>query len=402
MKYFIPRTVSISDSSISANTDDNGTAYSSWDRTVNYQKDTIVAYGGTLVKAFTNIYPLATYTWNDSSQLETPKVIRLSDNATIDPTTVPCVKDVTVVYVVDTWKDGADTVVGKYFQFTGTTGNIDFTAINPVSPANFTEILNYRYEDHEPLMGQNSLFWEYLQYTNRAKPTDKSMSSQSVVENTTEEWWEFETNNPDRVSLFNIEAEQARIIVYTTDINNPLYDNTTENLYDYSSIINWRTLVRYIPIYKKNVFWSLPFITGTVKIRVYLISSVATTLRLGEILEGEIGELAITEDGIALQIKSSGIITERPNGEVVFEDEGDQTKVYTTTDFNLVYNSDELDSVTDKCSEIINRRIVIYGENTDSIRFQTLVIYGFIRDASPTFDSNMNKSNLKIKVQRFI
>jgi len=403
LKFYIPEDITIIDSSITEHTDVDDTVYDVWSKTAEYPKDKIVSHDGELFSAFTNIYPLATYSWNDPSNTLTAIVIKLSDETTETPTVVPCVQDVTVVYVIDSWQDVADPkdAVGKYFLYIGITGNVDFTSIDPSSPANFELIINYRHEYQEPIAGQNSIYWEFLEATNRTKVVDKSYNSQSVDESSIEAWWEFEITDPDKVTLFNIETITAKIIVYTTDINDPFYENTTDTLLDTTSIVNWRTLVRYKNIFTKNADWTIPFTSGTFKVRVYLLSPDPIDLKLGEILVGQTVDFGKTVDGIPIQVKSSGKITERENGDVIFEDEGDISKVYTLFDFVISFDSFALDSFVDKCSGLINRRIVVFGENKDEAQYRSLIVYGFSRNASPSFRSNNTKSEIKLQIQRF-
>ena len=118
MKYFIPATVTITDSSIAEGTDQAGTAIPAWVNTAGYIQGTEVSHNKRISRAFTNIPALATYTWNDPSASVTPVCTRLSDGVTvIPPTAVPCVKDVTVVYVTDEYKDTTKAATGKYFQY---------------------------------------------------------------------------------------------------------------------------------------------------------------------------------------------------------------------------------------------------------------------------------------------
>jgi len=403
MRFYTPDDIVITDSSIAQHTDIEGNTHDVWDKLLEYPKDKTISHNGELHKSRTNIYPLATYSWNDASNTATAIVIKLADGSLEDPELVPCVKDETVVYVVDTWKDTASPqeAVGRYFLFIGTTGDIDFTTIDPSSPANFELIINYRSTYQEPIASKNSIYWEYLGATNRNKVTDKSYNSQSIALNSTEAWWEFEIDNPDKVTLFNTEAITAKIVVYTTDINDPIYENTTDTLLDVSSIIDWATLVRYRNIYTKNADWTIPFISGTYKVRVYLLSPTPADLKLGEILTGQTEDFGLTVDGVPIEVKSSGKIIEKDNGDVVFEDEGDITKVYTQFNFNVVFDSSILDSILDKCSALINRRIVVLAENTDDPKYRSLILYGFSRTASPTFKSNSTKSHIKLQIQRF-
>lgn len=402
MKYFIPKDLVVSDSSIAEHTDENGVVYPAWAKADAREKGSIVSHSGGLFEAFTNIYPMATYIWNDVADGVTPIVTRVSDGVLMTPTAVPCVLDETVVYVQDTWKQGRENSVGKYFIYIGVTGNVDFTTIDPADPSlKFDPINNFRHEPFEPLLGQNTVYWRYIGRTNRNKVTDKSYNSQSVVESTTEVWWEFEILNPDKITMFNLQAPKAKIIVYTTDILTPLYENTIDSLLDTTSIINWRTLSRYRSLYTKNASWKLPFITGQVTVRIVLSSDNVTTIKAGEILAGEEVQLALTLDGVPTQIKSSGKIEELENGDIILRDEGDITKIYLIYSFTLLYDTITHDKIVDKCSNLINRRIVIEAEDSDSPIYRSLVFYGFVREASPTLVSNSTKSEIKISAQRF-
>ena len=400
MKYFIPITVSITASSIAEGTDQTGATIPAWVNTSGYIQGTSVSHNKRISRAFTNIPALATYTWNDPSSAITPVCTRLSDGVSITPvTTVPCVANTTIVYILDSYKDLTNVVKGRYFKFIGTTGNIDFTAIDPTSHATWEEVNGYRYLTAEPMEG-NTLYWEDLGATNRNRCTDKAYNSQSIGLTTTSEYWEFKLTNAEEVVLFNIQAQSARIVAYTTSISTPFYDNTVSSLLDTTGIVNWRTLSQYVPKYTKGVKWNLPFYSGEVTIRIYLLNNTAATVALGEILAGRKSYVGATLDGVPIQVKSSGVITELPNGNIVFADEGNITKVYTLLDFVVKFESTNLDILMDRASEMINRRIVLLAENSDIETLPTLTVYGFIRDASPTYTSNNTMSNIKIQVQR--
>ena len=346
------------------------------------------AYGVTLSSDNTKAYVA-----DDSSGLQ---IIYLSD-----PFLIPCVGDETVVYIVDSWKDDTNVAIGKYFQYTGSTGLVDFATINPISPANFAPILNYRHEYHEPVEEVDSIYWDYVGATNRNKVVDKSYNSQSIRENATEVWWEFETSNSDRVVLFNLQAQSAEIICYKDDINNPIYTNEITSLLNKSPIRNWRTLSRYKKTYTNNADWRLPFYTGTITVRVILKNSTASLIKLGEILQGALDTYGLTLDNVPMRIKSSGEIIEKSNGDIVVEDEGDITKVFMIYDFSLLFDSDTLDSLVDKSSSLIHNRVVILAEDTDAAKYRSLNVYGLIREASPTFSSASEKSKIKLQIQRF-
>ena len=404
MKYFIPKDITISDSSIPENSDSDGVIYPSW---INggYFKGSKVAHLGCLYEAQTNIYPLATYEWNDISKTITSEITRFVDGVTVDPTVVPCVKDETVVYIKDTWKIGGDDVIDKFFMYIGNTGDVDFTIIKPDNyMTQFRLVKNYSVSIFEPRYAETSLYWRYIGRTNRNKCADKAYNSQSVANAQNEAWWEFYAFTPDRISLFNIAAQRAKVTIYTDDINTPVYEKELDNLLDTSSIINWRTLVRFREIYKNTVSWDIPFLTGGYKVRVTLMGKGGTPmdLKLGEILYGEKGDLGLTLDTVPIQLKSSGKITEKENGEIILDSEGDVSKIFAIYNLTLVYNSYDQDVIMKKCSDIINRRIVITAEDIKEENFRSLTVYGFIRDTSPTLVTSDGKSKIQIQLQRFI
>ena len=403
MKYYIPKKYTVTDSSIPLYSDTDGVVYPQWSENTPFLQDSIVAHKGCLYSAYTNIYSLATYSWNDLSNQTIAQVVRLSDNTIEAPTAVPCVKDQTVVYVIDTWKSGRENVIGKYFIYTGTTGNVDFTVVDPANPStfHFTPINNYINIKTEPIEGETTIYWKYLERQNRNKINDGAYNSQSIAKNTTEAWWEFEANSPDRIVLFNIQAQQAKITVYVNDINTPIYENIKTDLIDYSSIVDWRTLVRYRTIYNTLAFWDIPFISGIFKVRITLLSDNPIDLKLGEIIYGQKSQLGITLDGVPTDISTSASIKEKDNGEIVFEEEGNLTKIYLIYSFTISYKSTQYDDIITKCSELISQRVVIIGEDQDE-QYQNLTVYGYIMNASPKLETSKTESQINIQVRRLI
>ena len=400
MKYFIPNVVSITDSSINEGTDQSGNTLLAWVNTNGYLIGNQVYHNQRISQAFVNIPALATYSWNNPSASISPLCTKLSDGSTVTPTAVPCVQNVTVVYIISERKDLTEVITSKYWLYTGTTGNVDFTAFNPSSFTGWTLVLGYRYDPAEPTLG-NTIYWKDLGATNRNKCVDKAYNSQSLVSSSSSEWWEFQLTNSEEVSLFNIAAQSARCIAYTTSISTPFYDSTISNLLDTTRVVNWRTYSQYVAKYVKGVSWTLPFYSGTITVRIYLMNTNPGLIALGEILPGRKTLVGVTMDGVPIQVKSSGVITTLTNGDIIFSSEGDVTQVYTLFDFVVKFNSPDLDTIIDLCSEMINRRIVVFAENSDIITKQSLKIYGFIRDASPTYTENNTLSDIKIQVQRF-
>ena len=387
----LPIDITVTDSNIAENEGTNGTIYP-FDVTQGYAKGVQRYHERRLYEARVTINPLAHYSWNDLDPLNKYATNLYTQTLVADPTAVPVTDSVTIVYVYS----------NETYYIAKVTGDVDFTTEDLVAPADFTSLgtdAAYRYEYLYPIQG--SLYWKDLGATNRNKSTDKAINTYSTKTDTTM-WFEFQAKSIDQVVLFNIEAQDVTITMYTTDINNPIYTDTKTNILDTTSIVDWKTYSRFEPATVRNIDWILPFFVGTVTIRITLTSDTTRLLRLGEILAGQQQMLGGTIDGIPIVVKSSGEIIEAESGEVIFNDEGDLTKVYEIFNFTIKFDSNTLDATIDKCSSLINRRIVAIGEDSDDIKYRSLVVYGFSRDASPEFVSNNTKSTIKLQVQRFI
>ena len=390
MKHFIPKQIDITDSSIGEGEGVDETIHSyvlenGYSAGVKRYKD------GRLWETYTNVKPLANFEWNDNDPLDTFATNLFTKTKETDFASIAVLSGSSVVYIHS---------LNKYFEAI-VTGDIDFITEDWNSPINFIELIdaNYRYLYNEPK--EDSLYWNDIGATNRHKCADKAYNSQSV-KNETEVWWEFEIRNVDKVVLFNIVADSAKITIYTSDINSPIFENTKLDLVDTSEIYNWRTYSQFIPTTYENVNWTLPFFTGIVTIRITISNPTVVDLKLGEILAGQIVDLALTLDKVPIKIQSSGKIIEQENGDILFLDEGDTTKVYHVFNYTLIFKSETVDSVLTKCDAMINRRIVVFSENTDEVKYRSLVVYGFSRDISPTLETNSTQSKIKFKLQRFI
>lgn len=386
MKHFLPIDIEITDSNIAVSEGTDGTIYPH-NHTETYFEGVKRYQDTRLYEARVNILPLAKYSWNsvDPNDLITTNLLT---QTVVDSTAVPIAIDDIVYHIAE-----------KQFYKSKQSRTVNFTTeVHDVANWNKEEAGIHRHEYLYP--ADSPLYWKDIGATNRNKCADKAINSQSI-KNGTEMWFEFEAKNIDKVALFNLIAESATITVYTQDINNPIYEDTKSNILDTSLIVNWRTLSQYETIYVKNIDWTIPFFVGTVTVRVALGSTATSDIFLGEILAGQTEEVGMTTDGLPISIKSAGKITQQDNGDIVFEDEGDETKIYEIFNFNVLFESIGLDVTLTRCGNMINNRIVVFGENTDEAKYRSLVVYGFSRDASPDFKSNSSHSNIKLQVQRF-
>lgn len=387
----LPKDIIITNSSVAESEGLEGTIFP-FNILEGYEKSVKRYQGTRLYEANTKIDPLAHYSWNALDSADEFAINLHTQTLVADPTSVPVVDGETIVYVYE----------DQNYYISKVTGNVDFTTEDIEDPSSFTLLTApapWRHEYYYP--DQTPLIWKDTGATNRNRVADKAINTYSM-QNTDEMWFEFETRGADSVFLFGLDASDVKITIYDTDINNPIYTNTKTNLIDTTSIIDWRTYSRFEPPEILNVNWMLPFLTGSVTIRITLSSDNPRNLRLGEILAGSIDTIGATLATVPATVKSSAQIIETPAGEIILSDEGDSTKVYELFTFSMKFPSEEMDSILKKCQTLIHKRIVITGEDTDEIEYRSLVIYGFAREASPTLRANWEKSNIKLQIQRFI
>lgn len=266
--------------------------------------------------------------------------------------------------------------------------------IDPLKLEDLGTNAEYRYTYDIPVTGSTK--WKDKGSTNRNRCVDKAFNKKSIYPN--EINVTFVTKNIDVVTLFNVDANTAQIIV--TNKNSTVILNNTLDLLDTSSIINWRTRSRYVRITKKTVQWNIPFAVGEVTIQI-ILKTPSADVELGEILPGSIINLATTLTKVPSRIKSKGKIVEQPNGDVILLDEGDPTKVYKTFSFNLLFPVKSYDTFMRHLGFIINRRVVVFGENIDEPQYQTLIIYALAREATPDFDEKEDQNLASIEFETF-
>jgi len=354
-------------------------------------KDSLRRYGDVIYQAYKNIYPLATYSWNDIANGVTPSVLRLSDNVTINPTSVPCTKDVTVVYVQDTWKTGAENVVGKYYLYTGTTGNADFTTIDPSSPANFTPILNYRHFDVTPSSG--SLYWYVVETINSKKHLDDTIYSQTILDTTGTITNTYTIDTMiDTILLFNVKLEEIAVTVKDT-LDNILVPRYTLDLRDYQGIMT-------------PYAWFFTPVEGTLKENAFTkinpYSSIKVTIEYtNNLVPPRIGETIFT------RMVDIGVTANAPQGRkrkfdtININDAGIKTKV--TRDalideitYTVYIATERNDSVITQISKLINENIVIIGD--ESGKYANAIHYGWISEHPYELDTNSTQNKYSMKI----
>jgi hypothetical protein len=356
-------------------------------------KDSLRKYGDVIYQAYINIYPLATYSWNDIATGVAPSTIRLSDGYTMpDNTQIPCIKDVTVVYVQDTWKAGAENVVGKYYQFIGTTGNENFNLIDPQDPSSkFKQINNYRHLDVTP--SNSSIYWKVVETINSKKHLDDTIYSQTELGTvgTITNTYTIDTMI-DTILFFNVKLEEIAVTVKDT-LDNILVPRYTLDLRDYQGIMTPYSWF-FTPVegtFKENAFTKItPYSSIKVTIE-YTNNSVPP--RIGETIFTRMVDMGVTANAPQGRKRKFDTIT--------IDDAGTKTKV--TRDalideitYTVYIATERNDSVITQISKIINENIVIIGD--ESGKYANAIHYGWISEHPYELDtsSTQNKYSMKI------
>jgi hypothetical protein len=391
MKFYLPKEITVTSTNVSSTQDENGVQYNQYDHKQGYPKGYLVQSGNYLYEAFTDIYPLAKYRWEDII-FDKRYGIDLHNKTNIsDPTAVPIVEDETVVYVQSNQK----------YYIAKTTGTVNFMTEDYISPANFTEITTtpvpYRYEYNEPAETKNTLFWRYVSATNYHKVFDRVIGTQTRKQDLIE--YTFTAIATSGISFFNINAEELYIKVVDNITTDTVYEETI-NLIDTSHLDNYEKVCTVPWLYYKNKTTLYPArASQTITVR---ISTTSGTVGIGAIKAGLIDYIGKTLDGVSVNNKSYNEVEQRDNGEKIWNPDNKETNVVYEIRYNLLIDTPTFDSMLNKIKSITDKEVVLIGDDNDEIQFQTTVNYGAIINSDGSLTAHRNKSNLSIAIENFI
>jgi hypothetical protein len=329
-------------------------------------------------KVLTNVYPLATYSWNDPQSGTTPLCIRLSDKAGMPPTAVPCISNQTIVYIIDTYKDAVTpkVAVGKYFMFTGTSGNIDFTNVNPWDTYQFTQVVNFRHTDIYPDV--NPLYWEDLGAVNSLKLLDGVVANATVSPVQASMTYTFTFNTAvNAVAFFGMaNAQSVTVTQYRW--------NALTSAYDIQTFTDTFLLKALDDVYDSYTWHFTP--VGQFKDRLLVRLPVWTKAKLVVTWEGDypaVGEC------IFARLRTVGDTLDRPTGtrktfaQTQVSWDGKRTvKRYNTIKDEISYRvaipTHLADSTIKMIGLLLESNLLIVGD--ESGEFTTLINYGYISD----------------------
>lgn len=341
-------------------------------------------------ESFTNIYALAFYSWNEYDENSIGITTRLSDKVDITSTAVPCIQNETIVYVEDSYKDTASPqeAVGKYFKYTGTTGNVDFTTVDVSNPANFTEVINYRYFDAIP--DEESIYWKTIETLNTYRLIDGKIYTKTVSPDSVMVYDFYFTTYINAIAIFNMSCEEINITVNawedgTSDYTNEVFNETT-NLLDLTGITSsyaWH----YTPLekYKNRLLARIP-IYPKVKITI-TFTNTATNPEVGEVIFARTESSGITLDKPTGVKKNFDITTVDKNGNRTVEK---SNRIIDTITYRVIIPTNSIDGMIHKWGELINENLLIIGDETGA--FTVLINYAYIKDIPYEISSNSEQN----------
>ena len=145
---------------------------SQFNRLDSYVKGSYRIYNDIIYKALQNIKAMTRYTWYNEDSNNNYGYDNLNQKIVPDPTNVYIENGVTVVYVQSNLK----------YYIAKSTGYIDFTIEDPITPANFDSLgtdTDYRFEEILPNGKKNTLNWGYEGSTNQTVMFDGVINKQS-------------------------------------------------------------------------------------------------------------------------------------------------------------------------------------------------------------------------------
>ena len=392
MKFYLPKDLVISDSNIAYNEDENGILYTDYNKMNGYNKGVKVYYNGNLYTSLTTIYPMVNYIWEDLIVTDKYAFDVLNENRFPTPTAVPCIDGVTIVYVRS---------LDSYYK-AKTTGNINFTIENPVTPANFdkitTAIIPYNYDYSKPYERENTLFWKYDGQANRNKAFDGALNTQTQYS----EFIYFKLDNPvvNAISLFDLSSQTVRVKV-TDIVSATILSDETISTLDTSHITNYTLYCTNRAIQKKNIIVEkIPMRYGA-ELEIW-INYPASDAKVGAIKAGIIDYLGKTQDGVDVTNKSYNEVSQRSNGEYVWNIDNVDLNKSLSFSYNIVIETFSFDSMMTKLKSITDKEVVLIGDDTDDVFFSSLINYGAITASSGYLKSNDTYSTLSVSVENFV
>lgn len=395
----LPKTSIIVNSNIAENEAEDGSTYSIYNEAIGYNKGSIVKFNTNIYEALTTIYPLASYIWEDLIQAS-KYAINLQTKTNLYPSggilNINVINGVTVVYVRS---------VNKYY-IAKVTATVDFMSENISAPAHFNEVTTipapYRYDYDNPFEKENTLFWGYNAVANKYRGYDNAIYSQTTKHNAilTQS---ISVSACNSAILMNLSG--SSIIFTVWDIYDGIQTPTqlyteTKSLID-TSLLDTYEKVCTVPFtqVKNVVFYFQARYNQQIDIS---LESIGGSPAFGALKTGFLDYLGQTLDKVSFNSKSYNQVSQRPNGEFVWNKDNNEANKSYTLKYNLYSDTAIFDNTLIKLLSMLDKEVVLIGDESDTSRFSSIINYGAIKATDATLETNSDKSPLSIEIENFI
>jgi len=326
-----------------------------WDITAGYAVDITRRYGNKLYTSAGTINPICDYVYDDTDPDNADYTYNAETLTQVDETVVPCVQNDTIVY------DKADTA---FYQYTGASGNVDFTNIDFSASGSWIVATDYRFTQEFP---DDSLFWFDEGFINEFKMLDSSLSTQT--ENSGDIILSFQIFKNDTLSFLNLDNISSIDLTVTNNSDSViLYDDTINTQ---TRIVNgWFDYFFSSFSFKKNVILEIPISYGaTVDVTLYGVDT-----KIGLLASGRSEDKGLTQYGARIGLNDFSKKEADEDGNFYIE----EGKYQRTNDLQVRVNFDNIDDVVERLDELRATPCIYSGADMLS----STKIFGFYRDYS--------------------
>jgi len=431
-----------------------------FDKNIAYLKGSEVRHGNYHFVALKDITPTVHYTWNSLNPSNKFGWDLYNDIQIPDPTKVPTVADVTIVWSIRNQKY----YKAKHTQLT------DFTIQDPLAPADFVDIGSnpnplYRISLSYPIPKKDTTEWGYEGVLNRYIMFDGILNNQTrnsrsftdlgsvnfntnicslstplskdiyvedkikiVGTNLNNGYFKIVSIEPDRLS-FTIDTTFEdeiitnvtfyaqtyikfsnfgidRIALFNTDcervkvqysVNGVEKINQIIEMSDYSFLTDFKTFCFNQPRKKGSEIVEFYPTFG----QDFEITFFGDYQSIGEILIGTSVDLGIVEDSVSIDGKVYGTLEEASNGDLYSPTDLTQKDVLDRKQFTLVVDEEAKDTYMQRIKSLLGQKVVISGSQSQGDKQKMILTHGIIRDYNFNPRVNQEKNTYKFEIREF-
>ena len=141
---------------------------------------------------------------------------------------------------------------------------------------------------------------------------------------------------------------------------------------------------------------------GMQTIEVWADTAPTAYAKIGAIKVGFIDYLGKTLDGAEVSHKSYNEVSQRSDGTYVFNAENKESNKTAIIRYEMTVETPTFDTMVNKLKSIVDKEVVLIGDNDDSIQYLTTLNYGAVTNTSGVLKTNWEHSSLTLTIENFI